>query len=81
MGGTNVSSEPEQGGHDEGLGLVVRIVGATVVAALAGIRVYAFIHDFWHEIKDPYALVTAAIAIAVLAGAIWVLARTLREAD
>ena len=69
------------GGHDEGVGLLARIVGATVVAAIAGIRVYAFIHDFWHEIRDPVALVTAGVSIVVLVGAIWVLAKTLREAD
>jgi hypothetical protein len=65
---------------EPGIGEVVRLVGCTVVAALAAMRLYAFLHDFGDSVHDPMAWLTSAVALVLLVGAIWLLARTLGEA-
>ncbi len=62
-----------------GAGEVVRLVGGTVVAALAALRLYAFLHDFGEAADDPMAWLTSGVALVVLVGAVWVLVRTLSE--
>jgi hypothetical protein len=65
---------------EPGLGEVARIVGATVIAALAGVRLYAFLHEMDQGHLDRMDWATAAIAALVVAGCVWVLVRTLGEA-
>lgn len=64
---------------EPGLGEVVRLAGGTVVAALAAMRLYAFVHDFGDAAGDPMAWLTSAVALVVLIGAVWLLMRTLGE--
>ena len=68
-----------EGQREPGMAEVARLFGDTLVAALAALRLYAFLHDVERQGADAMAWLTSAAALVILVGAVWVLALTLRE--